>query len=78
MNMPLNLPPLTMPISRRLFCGLALTTVGAAQAQVADLNDAINKAGRQRMVSQRMSKAYLFLGQGIEVAAARRDRKSVV
>ena len=72
MNMPLNLPPLNLPISRRLFCGLALTSVGAAQAQVADLNDAINKAGRQRMLSQRMSKAYLSLGQGIEVAAARR------
>jgi nitrate/nitrite-specific signal transduction histidine kinase len=28
-------------------------------AQVQDLNDAINKAGRQRMLSQRMAKFYL-------------------
>jgi hypothetical protein len=31
------------------------------QAQVVDLNDAINKAGRQRMLSQRMGKAWLAL-----------------
>ena len=32
-----------------------------ARAQVSDLNDAINKAGRQRMLSQRMGKAWLAL-----------------
>jgi hypothetical protein len=32
-----------------------------AQAQVADVNDAINKAGRQRMLSQRMAKAWLAM-----------------
>jgi hypothetical protein len=32
-----------------------LTSVIPAQAQVTDLNDAINKAGRQRMLSQRMA-----------------------
>jgi hypothetical protein len=36
-----------------------------AGSQVRDLNDAINKAGRQRMLSQRMAKAYLALGQGV-------------
>lgn len=30
-----------------------------AYAQVSDLSDAINKAGRQRMLSQRMAKFYL-------------------
>jgi hypothetical protein len=36
--------------------------VGArAHAQVSDLNDAINKAGRQRMLSQRLGKAWLAL-----------------
>ena len=29
-----------------------------AQAQIADINSAINKAGRQRMLSQRMAKFY--------------------
>jgi hypothetical protein len=42
-----------------------------AQAQVLDLSDAINKAGRQRMLSQRMGKAWLALLQGIEPISAR-------
>lgn len=45
---------------------LALPT----HAQVQDLSDAINKAGRQRMLSQRMAKAWLALVHGIEPAAA--------
>jgi nitrate/nitrite-specific signal transduction histidine kinase len=36
-----------------------------AHTQVRDLNDAINKAGRQRMLSQRMAKSYMALGQGV-------------
>lgn len=33
---------------------------GEALAQITDLNSAINKAGRQRMLSQRMAKFYFF------------------
>ena len=60
--------------SRRAFCGatLALTLGGTSQAQVKNLGDAINKAGRQRMLSQRMGKAWMSLGMGIEVDSARR------
>ncbi len=43
-----------------------------ARAQVIDINDAINKAGRQRMLSQRMAKAWLAIGQGIEPDKAAR------
>ena len=43
-----------------------------AHAQIADINDAINKAGRQRMLSQRMAKSYLAMGQGIEPELADR------
>ena len=50
----------------------ALTLIGAAQAQVQDLNDAINKAGRQRMLSQRMGKAYMALGMELPDTGARR------
>jgi Type IV pili methyl-accepting chemotaxis transducer N-term len=42
-----------------------------AKAQVADLSDAINKAGRQRMLSQRMGKAWLATLQNVETVAAR-------
>lgn len=57
-------------MKRRLFiASTALIGLGA-RAQVADLNDAINKAGRQRMLSQRASKAYLALVQNVEARNA--------
>lgn len=37
----------------------------SAHAEITSLNEAINKAGRQRMLSQRMAKAWLAKGQGI-------------
>ncbi|MGM9425135.1 type IV pili methyl-accepting chemotaxis transducer N-terminal domain-containing protein [Hydrogenophaga sp. MI9] len=47
-----------------------LVLAGAAplglHAQVSDLSDAINKAGRQRMLSQRLGKAWLALAQQTE------------
>ena len=51
-----------------LLLALVLSVSGAdALAQIADLNSAINKAGRQRMLSQRMAKAYFQIGQQVEV-----------
>jgi len=38
-----------------------------ALAQITDINSAINKAGRQRMLSQRMAKVYFQIGQKVEV-----------
>ena len=52
-----------------LACGLPLSD---AQAQVTGIADAINKAGRQRMLSQRMAKAWLAIGQGAEVPRAQK------
>jgi nitrate/nitrite-specific signal transduction histidine kinase len=68
----------TTDMSRRRWlghvaCGTALGCTGMAlpaHAQITSLNEAINKAGRQRMLSQRMAKAWLALGQGIEVKRA--------
>ncbi|MBA4255160.1 MAG: hypothetical protein C0445_04720 [Polaromonas sp.] len=48
-------------------CALALPL----RAQAMDLADAINQAGRQRMLSQRMAKAWLALAQGTEPVAAK-------
>ncbi|MFZ1831806.1 MAG: type IV pili methyl-accepting chemotaxis transducer N-terminal domain-containing protein, partial [Pseudomonadales bacterium] len=42
-----------------------------AAATPIDVVSAVNMAGRQRMLSQRMVKAYLMLGQGIAPEDAR-------
>ena len=64
-------------MKRRVFiASAAIAGLGAGlhvNAQVADLNDAINKAGRQRMLSQRESKAYL--AQALQIDP---ERASVV
>lgn len=39
---------------------------GIALPQVVDINDAINKAGRQRMLSQRVAKSYMAIGQKVQ------------
>jgi len=65
-------------MSRRSFIAVSAVGFGlawlpaAARAQVVDLNDAINKAGRQRMLSQRMAKSYLAVGQEVEPELADR------
>ena len=43
-----------------------------AMAQISDINSAINKAGRERMLSQRMAKAYFQIGQGVEVERSKK------
>lgn len=62
-------------IRRRLLiqgsCVLVLGAATGARAQVDDLNEAINKAGRQRMLSQRMCKGYIALARGVEPVLAR-------
>lgn len=60
-------------INRRLFCGFALTAAVSAQAQVANLGDAINKAGRQRMLSQRMAEFYLAKNWNVDAAVSQRE-----
>ena len=50
--------------------GALALTLPAAHAQVVDLSDAINKAGRQRMLSQRMGKAWLALLLSVEKSSA--------
>ena len=61
---------MTLKLKRRIFVAWAASAALVAPAQVSDLNDAINKAGRQRMLSQRMAKAYLCMGQQVQVPAA--------
>lgn len=51
---------------------------GEALAQISDINSAINKAGRQRMLSQRMAKAYFQVGQQIDVERSKKVLDSSV
>ncbi len=51
-----------------LFCLLATTSGHAAGA--ISLEEAINQAGRQRMLTQRMVKAYALIGQRVSVGRA--------
>jgi hypothetical protein len=46
-------------LRRNFLVLVGATHAGAGYAQVKDINDAINKAGRQRMLSQRMTKSWL-------------------
>ena len=55
-------------------------TMAPAWAQISDINVAINKAGRQRMLSQRMAKFYQGIAWGVgdanssaELEKARKD-----
>ena len=49
---------------------LLVLPMGEAWAEIAGINSAINKAGRQRMLSQRMAKYYLAQTWGIGDAAS--------
>lgn len=50
--------------------GAVLALPRAALPQILDINDAINKAGRQRMLSQRVAKSYMAIGQKVHGDAA--------
>jgi len=52
-----------MLASSTLLCGVHVQ----ADARIASINDAINKSGRQRMLSQRLAKSYLQIGQSIDL-----------
>src|SRR4051812_11225456 len=65
-------------MNRRQFVGIGVAATGGllgmsySLAQVVNMNDAINKSGRQRMLSQRLAKSYLQIGQEID---AERSKK---
>ena len=64
--------PTKARMKRRTFASLSVASISAcllpsiAVSQVIDINDAINKAGRQRMLSQRAAKSYMAMGQKIQ------------
>jgi hypothetical protein len=64
---------------RLLVAGLLATAwVFPAQAEITTLSSAINKAGRQRMLTQRMVKAYCMIGIQVDPLNAREQLRSSV
>jgi Type IV pili methyl-accepting chemotaxis transducer N-term len=57
---------------RRTFLVLGATQAIPARAAISDLPEAINQAGRQRMLSQRMSKAWLAVALGVETSQSQK------
>lgn len=55
-----------------VFAFLADAATHAAQAQVANINDAINKAGSLRYTANRLAKVYFQIGMGIDADRSRR------
>ena len=50
-----------------------LLSIGLLQAQDLTMGEAINKAGRQRMLSQKMTKCYMMIGSNVKTEAARKE-----
>ncbi|MCU7959163.1 MAG: type IV pili methyl-accepting chemotaxis transducer N-terminal domain-containing protein [gamma proteobacterium symbiont of Bathyaustriella thionipta] len=65
--------------SRALWLLLLIFPMTGALAQpIGDLNEAINQAGRQRMLGQRIVKDYLLIGQNLKVNAARKQLQASI
>ncbi len=56
-----------------MLLGLLLTGMGSAWAEIGSLSTAINKAGRQRMLAERIVKAYALVG--LEVQTSRHKKQ---
>jgi len=68
-------------VTRILLRGLCLLLAFSSMPVLAQINamgDAINQAGRQRMLTQRMVKAYAMIGQGVDVANAQKQLQDAV
>ena len=59
-------------IKAALICSVGWSFTAPSLAQILNLNDAINKAGRQRMLSQRMAKAYLQIGMNVDLEQSKK------
>lgn len=65
-------------MDRRKFLAIGIAATGSllgastSFSQVININDAINKAGRQRMLSQRLAKCYLQIGQSIDIERSKK------
>lgn len=64
-------------ISTTIVLLFSLHTVPPVAAAELTMGDALNKAGRQRMLSQRIVKAYSLVGQNIMLSAASQKQEAI-
>ncbi|NOX46408.1 MAG: pilus assembly protein PilP [Chlorobi bacterium] len=64
--------------TKLLFIAVFTMSAFMANAQSLTINKAINKAGRQRMLTQRMTKDYLMIGAGVKVESAQKELDDAV
>lgn len=57
---------------------LLVSLVTPAVGSINNMGDAINKAGRQRMLTQRMVKAYCMVGQNVNAAESKKELAGAV
>jgi nitrate/nitrite-specific signal transduction histidine kinase len=64
----------------KIITGLSIlaTMMTISHADIANLNSAINKAGKQRMLSQKIMKDYSMVGMGIKFSDPQSDLKSSI
>jgi nitrate/nitrite-specific signal transduction histidine kinase len=61
-----------------LFLLVATLSASAVQAKITDIVDAINKAGYQRMLTQRMMRDFALVGLGIEYSDPKQDLRRTI
>ena len=68
-------------MKRLLAClcsALILTATSLSAAEITSISSAINKAGRQRMLTQRMLKAYTMIGISVQKEEAEKQLSSAI
>jgi len=63
---------------RTLLALFAVLAAGLAEAQIANINDAINKAGSLRYTANRLAKVYIQIGMGVDGDRSKRILDSAV
>ena len=61
-----------------ILCCMSIFNLPAAMTEGLTDAEAVNQAGRQRMLSQRITKAYLMIGADIKPALAQRQLDSSI